>query len=288
MRECIYCGRSLEKGEKCSCAMSVRVRMEKERANAAEKQEADKKNTGKDKAKERKAERERKRAEKEHIRAERRKNRSRTEFNVSSKNVFVNIGRNLLNFFKAPIDAVANPRGMGKAEIFVLAAFEGVIIGLCILSVMTGMSRGALSLIGNLIGFNGIAGYNYIYMWLMYALMGAVGNVILFMLYSLIFFAIGKWIFRQFATFWDYAKRLIFAALPFTLVGALGTLLGIFSQLTFLIWILCGLAGNVAVTYEILRSMWSSKSASRVLYTMMLGLFVFLNVIIYIVGLSIL
>ena len=30
MRECIYCGRSLEKGEQCTCAVSVAKRMAKE------------------------------------------------------------------------------------------------------------------------------------------------------------------------------------------------------------------------------------------------------------------
>ena len=81
---------------------------------------------------------------------------------------------------------------------------------------------------------------------------------------------------------------MVFASLPMTLIGVLGVILGIFSQTTFAILLLCGLAGNIAITYEVLRSMWSSKSASRTLYAMMIGIFVFLTVIMYIVRLSVL
>ena len=35
MRECIYCGRQLEKGEVCTCAMSVAKRREREAARKA-------------------------------------------------------------------------------------------------------------------------------------------------------------------------------------------------------------------------------------------------------------
>ena len=36
MRECIYCGRQLEKGEQCTCAMSVAKRREREEKEKAE------------------------------------------------------------------------------------------------------------------------------------------------------------------------------------------------------------------------------------------------------------
>lgn len=37
MRECIYCGKNLEKGEKCNCAMSVAKRAEKQNKENSEK-----------------------------------------------------------------------------------------------------------------------------------------------------------------------------------------------------------------------------------------------------------
>lgn len=289
MRECIYCGRSLEKGEKCSCAMSVHKRLEKEQMNRGTNAESAQTDEREEKKAQARAEKERAKTEKAQRKAEKAAKRNAAKSNrarTMGRNVLSNLWHNIKSFLKSPTETVMNPFCMGKAEIFMLAAFEGIIGGLCVFSVLTGTSRGALKLLGNLIGFNGVAGYNFVYTWIMSAVSGAIGGIVLLLLYSGVFFAIGKWIFRMFATYWDYAKRLVFAMMPLTLIGILGVILGIFSQVTFATLLLCGLAGNVAITYEVLRSMWSSKSASRTLYAMMGGIFVFLTIVMYIVGLS--
>lgn len=281
MRECIYCGRSLEKDEKCSCAMSVLKRREKENLNNESDAVPEKEKKKEKREKHTKSDKAQAKAEKARRKAEQRANK--THKTASSKNVFLNLGRNLISFLKSPTEAIMNPVRMGKIEILMLAAFEGTILGLCVFSILTGTSRGALTLVGSLIGFNGLAGYNFLGAWFMSALWGILGNVALFLIYTAIFFAIGKWIFRQFATYWDYAKRLVFAMLPLTFIGVLGTILGMFSQITFATLLLCGLTGNIAITYEVLRSMWSSKSGSRTLYAMMIGIFVYLTVLLTIV-----
>ncbi len=281
MRECIYCGRSLEKGQMCDCAISTRKRMEKEQQGGT----AEEMQSRESKKEQARAEKERIKAEKAQKKAARAAARMHRR-TVSGKNVFSNLWHNIKSFLKSPTETVMNPFCMGRAEIIVLAAIEGIISGLGVFSVITGTSRGALRLIGNLIGFNGAEGYNFVYGWIMSAVSGAISGILTLLLYSAVFYAIGRWIFRMFTAYWDYAKRLVFAFMPITLIGVLGVILGIFSQLTFMVLLLCGLAGNVAITYEVLRSMWSSKSASRTLYAMMAGIFVFLTVIIYIVGLS--
>ncbi len=279
MRECIYCGRTLEKGQVCDCAMSVHKRNIREQSNQTQSSNDAAK---KSQAREEKARRKAEKAAKRNAARANRASRQR----ISGSNVFSNLLHNIKSFLKSPIETIMNPCSMGKAEILTLAAFEGVISGLCVFSVLTGTSRGALRLLGNLIGFNGITGYNVVYSWIMSAVSGAIAGIAMLLLYSAVFYAIGKWIFKMFAAYWDYAKRLVFAMLPMTVIGVIGVVLGIFSQFTFATLLLCGLAGNIAITYEILRSMWSAKSPSKVLYAMMAGVFLYLTLFIYIVGLS--
>lgn len=287
MRECIYCGKTLEKGEQCSCAMSVRKRQEK--------QASQKETSSKTKDEEKQEQKARKKAEKAHKKEERKRQREERaaksraayqNYSARGNNIFGNLWQNIKAFFKSPIETLMNPLGMGKSEIFLLAALEGFISSWCIFSAISGATRGVLSLLGRMIGFRGMAGYSFLHRGMMYSLSGAVGGVLLFLICSAVFYAIGKWIFRVFATFWDYAKRLVFAMLPMTIISGIGFLLGIFSPMSFISLILCGLIGNVILTYEVLKTMWSSKSASRVLYALMLGTFIILTIVMYIVRLS--
>ncbi|MGN0162440.1 MAG: hypothetical protein ACI4EA_02510 [Candidatus Ornithomonoglobus sp.] len=292
MRECIYCGRQLEKGEMCTCAMSVAKRKEKEARAAAEKA-AEPKTKKEEKAEAREKQKQEKEREKEAKRNERQrraeeKRANRSAYNGYKKNTFANVWRLFKDFVKSPVETVLNPGDMTKAEILLFVIIEGIIGGLCVYSVVTGASRGPLRLLGNLLGFKGVAGYGVLLGWLISALSGAIGGVLAFFIYSGVFYLVSKWIFKMFTPYWEFVKRFAFVAIPTALIGAVGVILGFFSQTTFAVLLLCGVVGTIVLTYEILRSMWYSKSPAKTLYTMMLCIFIFLLIVLYIVRLSVL
>ena len=255
MRECIYCGRALEKGEKCSCAMSVAKRMEKEGERAKETPHTKKKKEKKERAK---------------------KNHTYTRPNFNSKNAFTQAWSLFLSFLKSPVDTVMNPGEMNWASILILVIIEGIIGGLCVFSAITGAVRGPLSMLGNAMGFKGLAGYEILKGWLLAALSGGISGIAIFFLYSGIFFVVNKWIMKQFSPYREFIKRFVFVAMPIAILGALSVVLGLFSQTTFILLLICGLIGSIIITYEILRSVWYSKSPTRIMYTMMACIFVFL------------
>lgn len=257
MRECIYCGKALNKDEKCNCAMSVAKRMEKE--NIGEK-ETPKQETPKKEPKIRKPKQKRNRP--------------------PVKNTFTELGRLFMSFIKSPIDTVMNPGEMSWTTIILLVALEGLIGGLCVFSVVTGAVRGPISLLSNAMGFKGAAGYEILKGWVLAGLSGIVAGIVIFYLYSGIFFVVNKFIVRQFSPYREFVKRFAFVVLPLSLLGILSVIFGLFSQTTFLILIICGLTGCVIITYEILRSMWYSKTPGKTMYLMMACIFIFLLVLI--------
>lgn len=266
MRECIYCGRTLEKGEKCTCAMSVLRRMEKE-SQSEEPKSAGEGNTKKKKEK----------PKKERVKKPKKAPGHRKVGN--SKNEFLKIGRLILSFIKSPIDTIMNPGEMSWVTILVIVAFTGIIGGLAMFSVITGAVRGPISFLGNAMGFGGLKGYEILKGWLLAALSGAVSGVCVFFLYSTLFYLVNKWIIRLFTPYREFVKRFTFVGLPLTVLGAVGVILGLFSQTTFVLLIICGLVGNIIITYEILRSMWYSKTPGKIMYLMMFCIFIFLLVL---------
>lgn len=276
MRECIYCGRSLEKGEKCTCAMSVAKRMSKSGT------QSDTKTDNKaDKKAEKQAEKARR---KEARRVKREQRHAYRQYNFNTKGVFRQMWQLIVSFIKSPVETVMNPGEMSKGLIILFVALEGVIGGLCAFSVTTGAIRGPVGFLGNVMGFKGTAGYSVLGQWAASAFSGAISGIMVFFLYSGIFYIVNKWIFKQFTPYWEFVKRFAFAPLPFTVIGAVGVILGIFSQLTFIVLLLCGIIGTILITYEILKSVWYSKSADKIIYTMMLCVFVFLMILIYFVS----
>ena len=270
MRECIYCGRSLEKGEKCTCPMSVANRKSKEQAEP----EPQKDNRSEEKA--------RKKARKEETKRQKKAERERMRANrshVNCNNLFAEFKTLLIRFIKSPVETVMNPGEMSKAVIICFSVIEGIIGGLCVYSIITGAVRGPFKFLGNMMGFGGENGYGVLKGWLMSALSGGISGIVIFFIYSGVFYIINRWIFKQFTPYWDFIKRFAFVAIPMSAVGVLGVILGLFSLFTFIILLLSGAAGSILITYEILRSVWYSKSPTKIIYTMMLGIFVFLTVL---------
>lgn len=263
MRECIYCGKSLEKGEQCTCAMSVAKRMQKEGAKAEE----SKKEPKKEKVKEPKK-------KKERVKRERPPRYRGT--NQDAKNAFLRAWQLFVSFIKSPVDTVMNPGEMNWATILILVAAEGIVAGLCAFSVITGAIRGPISFLGNAMGFKGLAGYEIIKGWVLAAFSGALSGTAVFFLYSGIFFAVNKWIIRQFSPYREFVKRFAFVAMPISILGVFSVVFGLFSQTTFILLLISGLIGSVIITYEILRSAWYMKTPNKIMYIMLACIFIFL------------
>ena len=281
MRDCMYCGRQLEKGEVCSCAMSVAKRREREMNAEQAKPDGDTARADKAAQKE-----EKHRAREEKKRAKEEKRKQAKTGGTNANNAFAGAWRLFKDFVKSPIDTIMNPVGMGIPEMLILVIAEGSIGGLCAYSIVTGASRGPFSFLGNLLGFKGLTGYSVLLGWLMSAVSGAVSGMLMFFIYSGIFYLINKWIFRQFSPYREFIKRFAFVALPMAAVGVAGIVLGMFSQRTFATLLIAGAVGTVILTYELLRSVWYSKSASKTMFAMMIAVFIFMMAVSNIIRLS--
>ncbi|MBQ3427112.1 MAG: hypothetical protein IJH37_08215 [Clostridia bacterium] len=284
MRECIYCGRQLEKGEVCTCAMSLKKRREREENAAAAEPEPEARETARE---DKTAKKEEKRREKEEKKRAKQQARRTAGGRTKGKNALLGAWRLVMDFLRSPIETIMNPSDMGMAETLILVVVEGMIGGLCAYSIITGASRGPFSFLGNILGFKGISGYSVLLGWFMSALSGALSGTLIFFIYSGIFYLINKWVFRCFSPYREFIKRFAFVAMPMAAVGIAGIVLGMFSQRTFGLLLVVGAVGTVILTYELLRSMWYSKSASKTMLVMMLAIFVFMLIVSNIVRFSV-
>lgn len=288
MRSCMYCGRELESGEVCTCAQSAAHRARKSQETNSKTQD-NKENyqnpyktqtsytTGYSASESRFA---RARDKRRARRAAKKADYAKT----NKKNFFRGLGAYILEFMKAPMDKIARPPHIGKGGILSIAAVMGAVLWLCMLFVLRGGNAGPLKLIGSIIGFGGMAGYSYAAQVIACVVIGALSGIIIFLLYSGIFFLINRFIFKLQTPFWEFSIRLISAWIPFTVICAIGSVLSILSPLTLITLLVCGAASVAVLTYEALRTEWISRPASKVMYAMMLGYFIFFTVVCYLIN----
>ncbi len=278
MRECIYCGRQLEKGEQCTCAHAEAHRRAKGTQappSQKEKKAQEKANRKSEKERVKQARRDEAKRRKENAKYTRKRSRTSDSF----AGAFYDLKRFFVSFIKSPVETVMNPGEMSKAVIFLFVIIEGIIGGMCVYAITTGAGRGPIRLLGSMMGFAGEAGYNHIRGFLFSALSGAISGILIFFVYSGVFYLVNKFIFKLFTPYWEFVKRFAFVAIPMTLIGALGVILGFFSYITFITLLICGLVGVVLITYEILGSVWYQKSATKIIYTMMICIFLIITVL---------
>lgn len=289
MRSCIYCGRELEKDEKCECPQSVAYRASKNKSSDNTKTEPKKQNNqnpyktetsyktgyvGNDSRFER---------AKTKYKAKKAAKQS-SKVNVNPKGFFKNLLRYIVEFIKSPVDKIANPSHLGKGAILIIAAIQGVVLWLCMFFILRGGAVGPLKLLASVMKFDGGAGYSLITQILMCAVSGAISGVILFLLYSCIFWLINRFIMRLKTPYWEFSVRLASTWIPFTAICAVGVILSMLSPVTLMIMILCGAVSVAVLTYEALRTEWISQPQGKVLYSMMLGYFVFFTVVCYLLA----
>lgn len=288
MRSCIYCGKELEKGEVCTCPQSLAHRQSNKKSSDVNKEENKNTNysnpyktensyktgysgTGsrferaKIKRNARKATRQRSKTTQGHTRT------------FNAKGFLGKLWNYIIRFIKSPIDTIANPPHLGKGSVLTLAALQGIVLWLCMFFILRGGGVGPIKLLASLMGIG--MGYNLIGKLILCMLSGAISGIVLFVLYSGIFWLINKFIMKLQSAYWEFSIRLVSAWIPFTVICTIGVLLSMLSSMTLLTMLLCGAVSVAVLTYEALRTEWISKSPSQVLYAMLLGYFVFFSVV---------
>ena len=293
MRSCIYCGRELQDKEQCNCPGAQMRRAAKTNAAGsnnsghagstgnAENSGGSNQNgyyrtgyTGNDGRIKRKWHR---------IKTKQAERRNRVKNSKNAKGVFSAIWK----FIKSPAESILNPKAFSMPQMALIAAAQGAIIGMGIYFVATGASRSWFGFLANLIGFRGLNGYRMILNIIMSAVSGAVGGTVLFFIYSGVFYAINRLIFKSYNSFTSFLQRLILTNTPFTVFAAVGVLLAMFSTTTLMILLICGAMSSFVMTYISLCGEWSSHSESKVFYAMLLGYFIMFTFICSLLRISI-
>lgn len=316
MRSCIYCGKELAQGEKCTCRQSTERRNASNPENGYTESEKKQKSTYADSDnhtystdKGSSADNSSSHVYSEYndptrtkyrtgytnndslfkrMREKSKAKRSARRTSGASKNQF---GRgfwnDLLTAFKSPVQTAMNPKSMNLWQMVVIWAVQGALAWLCMFFITTHAARGPLAIIGNLLAFNGINGYKTIAYMLMAFVSGAIGGTLMFFLYTGIFYAMGRFIFRDKSTrYASFCERLTMTALPFSVIALIGTALSIISITSLIILLVCGAAVFAILTYEALRTQWSWVTADKVLYSILLGFFVIVSIVGYLIMLS--
>lgn len=282
MRSCVYCGRELEKGEVCNCPASAARRNAAEKTSDSEhKRDGNSYNPNYNKntytTGYTKKESKFKQAWERH--------KMKKNVRTANENISENVVGVLKRFFKSPIETVINPPYMSKLLVMVLVALQGALAWLSMYFILTNVRRGPFAMLATFLSFNG-QGYKNIVEMLLTVISGAISGVIVYFVYSGVFFGINRLIFRLNTRFWDFSQRLALTGIPLALVGAVGAVFSTFSSTTLIILMLCGAASWVVLTYEGLKTEWVTKSSGKTMYAMMLGFFIIFSVVCYLVRLS--
>lgn len=302
MRSCIYCGRELKDGEVCNCAGAVARRNAKEHTSqtSATSQSTQYDNqpnnntagtqsnsyrtgyTHQDSAFKNAWEK-----RKAKFRARKNAHHATKSANgPTSKGFWKNLWSLFVRFLVSPIDTISNPGYISSGTALMFSAISGGIINLCLYFLRSGAVRTPFGIVLSLLSLHPLTSYANLLNMVFSLLSGAVSGILIFFIYAGIFYLLNRLIFRQRVQFWDFSGRLALVPLPLVLTSIIGILFGMLSSTTLAILIVCGLIGTVIATYEALRTEWISYPPGKVLYTMLLGCFIFTTFICYIFRLS--
>lgn len=290
MRSCIYCGRELAAGERCDCAQAMAHRQAKDAAQAAQADKADTQTKTKTKTKKgfnftgkhESAYRTGYTRKESPFTRSKERSWAKREAKRNSKDTngfWTRLWQAFKGGITAPVDSVMNPRGMGWPIMTSVWAIQGAIITLCLFFVMTNTKRGVFSLMASMLALNGMAGYKTLGIMVMYMISGALAGVLLFFLYTGVFFLINRFIFRARTPYIGFCQRLAQTSIPFALLALLGIVFSMLSTSTLAILMITGAISWVILTYEALRTEWIGYRNGRVLYAVMLGFFVISSVL---------
>ena len=297
MRSCIYCGRELEPDEQCSCAGAVARRNAKNASNG--KSTAEENSAFESRSEYNKNHQNRttyqtgytkrdnrfKRAwDKHKAKSSARRNAYRS--GVSVRGFWSGLRELFVRLIMSPVDTVSNPGYINIGTALTLSGLSGAVVNACLYFLRTGAIRSPFRLMLSLLTLHPMQSYsNLLYIFLS-MVSGFLGGMLVFCIYSGIFWLINRFLFRQRTTFREFSPRLSLTFIPPAITSVIGILFGMISSTTLAILVVCGLIGMLVLTYEALRSEWISLSPGRVMYAMMLGCFVFVSVICYLIRIS--
>lgn len=257
MRSCIYCGRDLEKGEKCTCPGSVNARRSRESAESHTYTNADTGSTnggwqentyrtGYTQKKKRKF-------------SFKKPNFKKPEFKKNAKEVtgFTKM------FIHDPVNSVSNPGFLKPVQIVLIIIATAVFVSLC----------------GFFIGSRFMPIIYNIKSLLKYTLSGTLTAILLEMGFILVLYLINRFMLRRKVAFMTFAQRPVAALIPLMLFALLGSLLSFFAIPSTIMLLLTGFVLNIILTYEAMRSEWSFMPASRAMYTLGIAYFIFFIVV---------
>lgn len=293
MRSCAYCGRDLADGEQCNCPQAVARRNgnnngtdnQNNSQHTSESQNTTSGHSGWNYTHGSYQTGYTKKENKFKRTWERRKAKAQARVKTNHAGLWNEVSSCVKRAFRSPVDAMINPRIMSSKAIVLLSAIQGAIIWLCMYLLRKGVVRSPFGLMLSILTVNPYKSNSLL--WILATIVsGALGGILFFVIYNGIFCLIDKFIFRQNGSFWNMAQRLICAPIPFTLICVIGCVFGLISSTSLAIMIICGIIAMLALTYEALKAQWVSYSSTKILYSMMLGFFIIVSIICYIIRLA--
>ncbi|MCH5186051.1 MAG: YIP1 family protein [Oscillospiraceae bacterium] len=250
MRCCMYCGKELNKDERCDCPQSRAYRASAEkRADGAEK--ASSGTRGKNKAQKVKFKRSHR-------------------VNERKKGIFGEFKSFIASFFRDPVYVVSNPGAFDKVQSIITVALEGIVFSLIIFFSYSGMKRSIFGVVLNAVGFGGVEGLKTAGMLAACILSVTLINFALYFIITGIFYLESRYLYRSNAGFWDIASRFAISTVPVTAVGLIGIVLNFISMTTVIAVLMAGMISSFILNYEGLSSVWNF-SPSRTMYIMSSG-----------------
>lgn len=277
MRSCIYCGKELEKDEKCNCYSAINRRKQNSNANTSD--TSAKSNN---------------RYESSHNNASNsyhtgytkrenpfksawnryttRKNAARVHYNNVKKAPKRNIFFDTLSFFKSPVTTASYTSHLGISFVFIIAALAGALSGLCIYLILLSFIKRAGSITSPLTIPLALWDGTQILSGIAFSLIvGAIVGVVIFLLYCTSFYIVNRLIFRDSSKFSEFLKSLSLCPLPLAVSGVLGVIFGLFSIYLMAVILLSGAVFTIILTYEVLKARWRYQSENQILYGTLLG-----------------
>ena len=211
MRSCVYCGKTLEKGEKCSCPQSVRAREAKNKSyNNTKSEESGQTFNNTYETGYTKKEKKRRFEKIRRAWAER-------KFNRDTKKVFKNF---LLSFLKDPVNGVATPVYLSPVKIILIVLATGMILagGGYFLSSLLGS---VINVLSQSVALPVLREYSFAG-FLFTAVFGGLALALSMLVVFLVFWCIDRFILKRTTPFFEFSIRLSYATLPVALFGIIG------------------------------------------------------------------
>lgn len=274
----MYCGRELEKSEKCNCAGSVQARRNRD-GQTTDSGNNRQQNDGTYKAEKvnyQKKEKKQKRDWKGFdFKSKAQKARAVNSFNNGRFWLgFINLVK---SFLKNPVYTALNPAYAGKYESILLVGIMGIVLSLVVFFSTGNISRNIFSMLSRVIGFKGTQGFAEIGNMILNMITVTAFSYIQFFILSGIFYLIQKYVLRLQTKFWDIAVRFAMSAIPMIFVGLIGIVISLFSMQTVLFMLAGTMIVSIAIMYEVFKDMWQPLMPDRIVYIMAGGYFVYFS-----------